>query len=122
MRRSTPSDSSSWAARSSPVLWEPLRRLPLIPRREMSATDVREVRADRDLVADREAALGQRGVPVQAVLGAVEGAGQVEADPLGVAEADDGAEDAAAQLDGPGVALQGELADDPDLVPAAGDL
>jgi hypothetical protein len=83
-----------------------------MPRRTRSGTDQLEVRADGDLVADREPALRQGRVPAEAVLGAVEPAGQLEGDPLLAAEPDDRPGDAPLELDAPGAALQAEIADD----------
>ena len=82
---SVPDGSSVAAARRSSVLCESRRRLPLMPRTRIGLR-LCELELDRqlDLVAEREAALGQRRVPLEAVLGAVDLGLEGEAD-LGVA-------------------------------------
>src|SRR3954464_14356269 len=75
--------SRSPAARRSLALWEPARRLPERPRTNIRL-GARELEVDQQLglVGQREAALGQRGVPGEAVLGAVDDRLELDADLL----------------------------------------
>src|SRR5215216_4258792 len=75
---STPSGRVSPAARISRRLWEPRRTLPAMPRIRMVLgllLDERELDGQRDVVGERLAAGGQRGVPVHVELGAVDDGG-----------------------------------------------
>src|SRR5215204_4396092 len=84
---STPDGRVSPAARRSRRLWEPRRTLPAMPRIRMvlGLLDERELDGQRDLVGERLAAGGQRGVPVHVELGAVDDGLEVEV-AAGVAE------------------------------------
>src|SRR3954454_14482424 len=109
--------SSSPAARRSLEVCEPARRLAEGPRTFMSL-GLRQLELDDqlDLVGEREAALGQRGVPVQAVLRAIDDRLELDADLLDVAEGHGRLGDRAARLDRAGVALDRQLAVDDQLV------
>src|SRR3954451_1368820 len=107
--------SRSAAARRSLELCEPARRLPERPRTFIGLLRGRrqlEVDEQLDLVGEREAALGQRGVPVQAVLRAVHDRLELEADLLDAAEGLVRLGDRAAGLDRARVALDRQLAVD----------
>src|SRR5215210_6947629 len=70
---STPDGSSVAAARSSSVLWESARRLPEMPSTRMALRpDELELDGQSHVVGQREAALGKRGVPLEAELRAVD--------------------------------------------------
>src|SRR4051794_27634768 len=71
---SAPDGSASAAARRSMVLWEPRRALPEMPRIRIALglLDERELDEEADLVGERLAARGQRGVPAHAELAAVD--------------------------------------------------
>ena len=60
-----------------------------------------QVDVEGDLVLDREAALGQRSVPVEAELVAVHRGGEIDADALLAGDVLDRPDDRAAGLDGP---------------------
>ena len=105
--------SRSPAARRSLELWEPARRLPERPRTFIGLRRGQlELDEQLDLVGQREAALGQRRVPVEAVLGAVDDRLELDADLLDVAEGHVRLGDRAAGLDRARVALDRELAVD----------
>src|SRR3954454_21944292 len=109
--------SSSPAALRSLALWEPARRLPERPRTFIGLRARQlEVDLELDLVGQGEAALGQRGVPGEAVLGAVDDRLELDADLLEIAERDGRLGDRAAGLDRARVALDRELAVDDQLV------
>src|SRR3954452_20561445 len=119
-----PDGSSSAAARRSRELYESRRSEPEMPRTRIALRDLGELELDRqlDVVGEREAALGQRGVPVQAVLGAVDRGLEREAE-LRVAEGVlRRAADRAGAGDGVRVALDREVALDGHVVAVADDL
>src|SRR3954470_12950780 len=114
---STPDGSSVAAARRSSVLWESRRRLPDMPRTRM-ALGPRQLELDDEghVVREREAALGKRSVPLEAELRAIDHGLEVDAD-LGVAgDVLVRADERAAALDRVGVALDGQLTVDEQLV------
>src|SRR3954451_17960843 len=109
---SAPDGSSSDAARRSREVYESRRSEPEMPRTRIGLRDLRELELDRqlDVVGEREAALGERGVPVQAVLRAVDHGLEREAE-LRVAERVLGrAGDRAGAGDGVRLALDSEVA------------
>src|SRR4051794_10210235 len=109
---SAPDGSASAAARRSMVLWEPRRALPEMPRIRigLGLLDERELDDEGDLVGERLAARGQRGVPVHAELAAVDLGLEVEV-PAGGAERVGGRRGPRARrLDGLRDALDGQLA------------
>src|SRR3954464_9818698 len=116
---STPDGSSDAAPRRSSVLWESRRRLPDMPRTLMALgllTRQLELDDQRHVVRQREAALGKRGVPLEAELRAVDHRLEVDAD-LGVAgDVLVRAHERAAALDRVRVALDGQLPVDDKLV------
>src|SRR3954470_3174286 len=114
---STPDGSSVAAARRSSVLWESRRRLPDMPRTRM-ALRPRQLELDdqRHVVRERVPALGERRVPLEAELRAIDHRLEVDAD-LGVAgDVLVRADERAAALDRMRVALDGQLAVDQELV------
>ena len=64
-----------------------------------AALTAAKVALQDDVVREEEAAAGERGVPAQPELGAVDGAGELEADPVVPDEVDACADEAARQLD-----------------------
>src|SRR3954453_7811867 len=116
---STPDGSSDAAARRSSVLWESRRRLPDMPRTRMGLallTIQLELGDQRHVVGQSEAALGERGVPLEAELGAVDHGLEGDA---GLRVAGDvlvRPDDRATARDRVGVALDDELAVDHQLV------
>src|SRR3954451_22914337 len=120
---SAPDGSSSAAARRSRELYESRRSEPEMPRTRIGLRDLGQLELDRqlDVVGEREAALGQRSVPVEAVLRAVDRRLEREAE-LRVAErvlrrAGDGA----GARDGVRVVLDREVALDGHVVAVADD-
>src|SRR3954453_12995072 len=114
--------SRSPAARRSLELWEPARRLPERPRTFIGlCLGQLEVDEQLDLVCEREAALGQRSVPVEAVLGAVDDRLELEADLLDVAEGHGRLGDRPAGLDRAAAALDRQLAVDDQCVALGAD-
>src|SRR3954451_4903195 len=116
---STPDGSSEAAARRSSVLWESRRRLPDMPRTLMELgllTSQLELDDQRHVVGQSEAALGERGVPLEAELRAVDHGLEGDAD-LGVAgDVLVRADERAAAGDRMRVALDRQLAVDHKLV------
>src|SRR3954447_5368599 len=117
---STPDGSSVAAARRSSVLWESRRRLPDMPRTliGLRLLGLRQLELDDQghVVRQREAALGKRGVPLEAELRAVDHGLEVDAD-LGVAgDVLVRPDDRATARDGVRVALDRQLAVDHQLV------
>src|SRR5919107_1428001 len=110
---STPDGRVSPAARISRRLWEPRRTLPAMPRIRIALgllLDERELDGQGDLVGERLAAGGQRGVPVHVELRAVDDGLEVEV-PAGVAEGVAGRGDPGARGGhGAGDALDRQLA------------
>src|SRR5262245_36224686 len=110
---SAPGGRRSAAARRSRELWEPERRLPEIPRTFICLLlGELELDDELDVVREREAALRQRRVPSQAVLGAIDDRLELDAELREVAEGDDRLGDRALSLDRARVALDRELAVD----------
>src|SRR3954470_7370094 len=117
---STPGGSCVAAARRSSVLWESRRRLPDMPRTRilLGLLGLRQLELDdqRHVVRQRVPALGERSVPVEAELRAIDHRLEVDAD-LGVArDVLVRADERAAALDRMRVALDGQLAVDQELV------
>src|SRR4051795_10320795 len=116
---STPDGSSVAAARRSSVLCESRRRLPDMPStRIVLRLCLRQLELDDEVhvVRQREAALGERGVPLEAELRAIDDRLEVDAD-LGVAgDVLVRSDERAAAGHGVGLALDGELAVDDQLV------
>src|SRR5215208_1202946 len=115
----TPGGSMAPAARISLRLWEPRRRLPAMPRIRIVAPlglllDERELDRDRDLVRERLAAGGQRGVPVHVELGAVDLRLEVEVAARGAEGVRRGGDPGAGRGDRARDALDRELALDGD--------
>src|SRR3954469_14598366 len=117
---STPGGSWVAAARRSSVLWESRRRLPDMPRTRilLGLLGLRELELDdqRHVVRQRVPALGERSVPVEAELRAIDHRLEVDAD-LGVArDVLVRSDERATALDRVRVALDRELTVDHQLV------
>src|SRR3954447_23188855 len=119
---STPDGSSVAAARRSSVLWESRRRLPDMPRTRMAlrllGVGLRQLELDdqRHVVREREAALRERGVPVEAELRAIDHRLEVDADLGRAGDVLVRADERAAALNRVRVALDRQLAVDHQLV------
>src|SRR3954453_17508916 len=117
---STPDGSCVAAARRSSVLWESRRRLPDMASTLMAvlALGLRQLELDdqRHVVRQREAALGKRGVPLEAELGAVDHGLEVDADLRVAGDVLVRPDDRATAADRMRVALDGQLAVDHQLV------
>src|SRR5664280_253954 len=117
--------SSAAAVRSRRPLCESLRSEPVMPRTRMAVllAVLRKLELDRqlDVVGQSEAALGQRRVPLQAELRAVDDGLQREADLDRAAERLVRVGDRATGLDGVGVVLDRQLAVDHELLAVAAD-
>src|SRR3954452_6382423 len=117
---STPDGSSVAAARRSSVLWESRRRLPDMPRIliGLGLRSLRQLELDdqRHVVRQREAALGERGIPLEAELGAVDHGLEVDADLRAAGDVLVRPDDRATTADRMRVALDGQLAVDDQLV------
>src|SRR3954449_11837299 len=108
-----PAGASSAAACISIALYESRRRLPTIPRTFIDLRlrlDQLQVDGDRDVVADGLAAVGQRRVPVDAELGAVDDGGRLDRDAVLAVEVLRRAGERAGGLDRLGDAAQRQLA------------
>src|SRR4051794_14557627 len=122
---STPDGSWFAAVRSRRRLSESDLREPLMPRTRIElGLDLRQLELDGelDVVGQREPALGERRVPVEAVLRAVDDGLERDADLLDVAERDRRVGDGAAALDLLAVALDGQRAVGDELVALAADV
>src|SRR4029450_6493581 len=114
---STPSGASSTAARARAVLYDPARRLPEIARIFTSGRlDRREIRLEENLVRQEESAAGERRVPAQPELGAVDGARELDADSVVSIRVDARPDEPAPQRDGPRDVLDRQLTFDDELV------
>src|SRR5262249_5241831 len=80
--------------------------------------DRRERRGQLDVVGEKESAAGQRRVPVEPPLRAVDDRLELEPDPLVPPWVDAGPDEVSAQLDGPGHSLDRELALDGERIAA----
>src|SRR6476620_2606912 len=120
MWSSTPSGRYASAARRRRRLWESRRRLPGMPSTiiALRLPHQLEVRAQPHLVAHGESALGQRRVPAEAELRAVDGPLEIQADALDVAQAHGRAGDRAPEVHRAGHALERDLTCDDDALRA----
>src|SRR3954447_15204216 len=125
------SKSSNWppwrstispAARSSFVLWESRRRLPLMPSTRIRSLDKLQVDDDRDLVGQRGVAARERVVPVEPEAGAVDLGLELEPEALAAVGVGSRIVDVTDDLDRLGVALQRQLAGHREVVAGAADL
>src|SRR5437867_99025 len=111
-----PSGASSCAALASAVLYDSRLRLPESARMRTSGLpDGREVRPQHDVVREEEASAGERRVPLEAPVGAVDRSGKLEADALVAPRIVRRPAEHAAKLDRLRDALDRELALDDDL-------
>src|SRR6185503_4357031 len=114
---STPSGASSAAARARAVLYDPALRLPESARIFISRDlDRRDVGLEADLVREQEAATRKLCVPLEAEVGAVDRAGELESDAVVAPRIGAGADVLARECEGLRDALHGQLAFDDELV------
>src|SRR6185312_9859911 len=114
---STPTGASSAAARARAVLYDPARRLPEIARIfTLGRPDRREARLEDDLVRQEESPAGERRVPVQPELRAVDGARELDADSVVSIRVGTCSHELALQLDGPRDVLDRQCTYDDELV------
>src|SRR5262245_24104637 len=114
---STPAGASSRAARASAVLYDSALRLPERARIciGLRGPRGREVRLEDDLVGEEEGAAPQLGLPLGSPGSAVDGTGELEADPLVAPRVVGRPGELTPELDGLGDALDGQIALDDDL-------
>src|SRR3954464_2428507 len=118
---STPDGSSVAAARRSSVLCESRRRLPDMPRtrillRLLALLRQLELDDQRHVVREREPALGERGVPLESELRAIDHRLEVDADLGRAGDVLVRADERAAALNRVRIALDRQLAVDHQLV------
>src|SRR6186713_3144794 len=110
---STPAGASSAAARARAVLYDPALRLPESARIFTSRDlDRRDVGLETDLVREQEAAARKRCVPLEAEVGAVDRADELESDAVVAPRIGARADVLARQCEGLRDALHGQLAVD----------